>query len=178
MKTWFFTRQTREKLLVLALIVIAALIWLSGATKRARLQYQSWRSAGADLATQQVLLDNRLAIESAAATAVSNLDADRTYNATKLVAEIQVLAGNAGLQVNSDSPTTQRTNQFAFHSVRITSRRADMSAVIRFYAELAQRAPYLALEQLTLQQDRSAPGMVNATLQIASVELIRQAGGG
>ncbi|RRJ95552.1 general secretion pathway protein GspM [Opitutaceae bacterium TAV4] len=173
MKSYFFSRNLREKLLVLAFVVVVMAIWLSGSTKRLQTNYRAWRVAGTDLATQQVLLDNRAVIEAAATTAVDNLDADSTYDATKLVAEVMALAGNAGLQVSSDSPTTQRTSQFAFHSVRVSSRRAEMPAVIRFYAELAGRAPYLALEQLTIQQDRGAAGMVNVTFQVASVELVR-----
>lgn len=173
MKTYFFSRNLREKLLILLFVLVVVTIWLSGSTKRLKSNYSSWRVSGVDLATQQVLLDNRTAIEAAANTAVNNLDAESTYDATKLVAEVGTLAEHAGLKVSTDSPTTQRTSQFAFNSVRVTSRRAEMPAVIRFYAELASRAPYLALEQLTIQQDRGAAGMVNVTFQVASVELVR-----
>ena len=46
--------------------------------------------------------------------------------------------------------------------------------MIRFYQQLAAEAPYLGLEQVQIQGDRSNPGMVNATLQVASVELVRE----
>ncbi len=174
LRIWFVSRLLREKVLVLALVLIGALIWLSSASDRLRINLRGFRSAEAALATQQLWLNNQPAIEEAAAAAVRNLDPARTYDATFLVAEIMGIASRSGLAVNTEPPRTQRSSQFAVHTVQVTSRRAELGSLLRFYQELASKAPYLGLEQISLQGDRSAPGMINATLQVVSVELVRE----
>ncbi len=172
MKTWFLARIAREKILMVVFVMAAAIIWLSSAAERLTGSTRDLRTVGAELDAQQVWLDNRQSIEGAAAVAVQNLDPSRTYDATALVAEVMALAGQAGLAVNTDPPRTQRTSQFAFHTLQVTTRRADFAAVIRFYTALAERAPYLGLEQMTLQAE-GGTGALNVRMQIASVELVK-----
>jgi CDP-glycerol glycerophosphotransferase (TagB/SpsB family) len=174
-KAWFFGRLFREKLLVLGLVLIGAIIWLSSASDNLRASLRGFRSAESDLATQAVWLENRPAIDEAAKAAVRNLDPAKTFNALFLVGEITRIAKASGLDVNTESPRTQRSPQFSVHTVQVTTRRAEMVALLRFYQELASKAPYLGLEQVSLQGDRTNPGLVNATLQVASVELVREA---
>lgn len=174
LRIWFVSRLLREKVLVLALVLLGALIWLSAASDRLREHLRGFRSAEATLATQQLWLNNQPAIEEAAAAAVRNLDPARTYDATFLVAEIMGIASRSGLAVNTEPPRTQRSSQFAVHTVQVTARRADLGNLLRFYQEVASKAPYLGLEYVSLQGDRTTPGMINATLQVVSVELVRE----
>lgn len=177
LKPWFIGRLLREKVLVLAFVLLGALIWLSSASTHLSDNLRGFRSAESSLAEQALWLGNREAIEKAAKDAAANLDASKTYNATYLVAEIMGMAKRAGLAVNTEPPRTQRSPQFAIHTMQVTTRRAELAAVLRFYQELAAKAPYLGLEQVSVQGDRSAPGMVNVTLQVASVELLSEAAG-
>lgn len=177
-KIWFFSRLFREKLLVLGFVLMGAVIWLSSAAENLKANLRGFRSAESDLATQAVWLENRPAIDAAAAAAVRNLDPSKTYDSTFLVAEIMRIASQAGLAVNTEPPRTQKSPQFSVHTVQVTTRRAELVALLRFYQEMASKAPYLGLEQVSLQGDRSTPGLVNATLQVASVELVREGGAG
>lgn len=173
MKALFLSRKVREKFLIVVFLLVGAVIWLSDAGDRLGAHRRAAASAGALLAEQQLWLDQRGPIEAAAAAAVQNLDAERTYNATFLVAEVMALARRAGLSVNTDPPRTLRTNQFAFHTVTVTTQRADLASVVRFYISLVERTPYLGLEQIVLAENRSAPGMLNVRLEVASVELVK-----
>jgi hypothetical protein len=174
-KAWFLGRVLREKGLVLVLVLVGAIIWLSGSAKRLGEGRRVFQVAESNLATQQIWLNNRPAIEEAAAAAVKNLDPAKTYDETDLVAQITGIAGRSGLAVNTEPPRTQRSAQFAVHTVQVTTRRAEMVSLLRFYQELASKAPYLGIEQISLQGDRANPGMVNVTLQVVSVELVREA---
>lgn len=173
LKAWFLGRLAREKVLVVAFVLLGALIWLSAAVDRLGVTREAARKVNAELATQALWLGNRAAIEEAAAAAVRNLDATRTLDATFLVAEVQAMAGRAGLQVVVEPPRTQRSSQFSVHTVLVRSQRANMPNLLRFYQELASKAPYLGLEQVTLRLERSTPGAINADLQVTSVELVR-----
>jgi hypothetical protein len=172
-KTWFMSRLLREKALVFVLVLVGALIWLSSASNRLKAGLRDFRGAEAELATQQAWLDKRPEIETAAEAAVQNLDPAKTYDSTFLVAEIMGIASRAKLAVNTEPPRTQRSAQFSVHTVQVSTRRAELASLLRFYQELASKAPYLGLEQISLQGDRSSPGLVNATLQVVSVELVR-----
>jgi len=173
MKAWFVAKLLREKLLVIGLVLLASIIWLSAATSHLSKARLAFKAAGAELTTQSYWLDNRSTIEGAAAEAAKNLDSTKTKDATFLVAEVMAMAKRAGLAVNTEPPRTLGSAQFAVHTVLVSSRRADMGSVLRFYEELSSRAPYLGLEELSIQGDRGAPGMLNLNLRIASVELIR-----
>lgn len=176
LKAWFLGRLLREKILVLAFVLLGVLIWLSSASTHLQEKMRAFRSAESALAEQAVWLNNREGIEKAAKDAAANLDPAKTYDATALVGKLTGMARRAGLAVNTEPPRTQRSPQFAIHTVQVVTRRADLGALLRFYQDLASQAPYLGLEQVTVQGDRGAPGMVNANLQIASVELLSEAG--
>ena len=67
----------------------------------------------------------------------------------------------------------QLTSQFAYYNSKVTFRRANLAALLNFYDELAKQSPYLNLESITLQTERSAPGVINASLQISSMQVAK-----
>jgi hypothetical protein len=177
LKLWFLGRLLREKLLILILVIAGSLIWLSSASGRLTATMRGFRVAEAELESQSVVLSNREAIEESAKIAVSHLDPAKTYDATFLVSEVDKMAKRAGLTANTAPPRTQRSPQFAVHTVQMISARAEMASVLRFYQELASRAPYLGLKKVSIQGDRATPGMIRITFEIDSVELLSGAGG-
>lgn len=173
MRRWFEGRLRREQVLVTLFVGLAALIWLGSAAGRLRTRVAAWRSTSAAVAAQQLWLDRRAEIESGSAAAVRNLDPARTYDATKLVGAVNSLATAAGLGLAIESPQTQRTPQFAYHTAKVTFRRTNLPALLNFYNELTKQAPYLNLESITLQTDRAAAGTLNATLQISATQITK-----
>ncbi len=170
MKTWFQRRRLREQVLLLLFAGLAGLIWLTGAVGRLRHGVTDWRSARTGLAAQQLWLAQRPEIERRSAAAIRDLDPTRTYDVAKLVATITTLATGAGLTVAIDPPVTERTPRFAYHTAKVTLRRASLPQLLRFQDELVRLAPYLNLEAVTLQTDRAA-GALNATLQISASQI-------
>lgn len=173
MRNWFQSRNRREQLLVTFFIVLGALIWLTSAAGRLRTGWAGWRSTQTELGTQQLWLDRQQEIEASSTSAVRNLDPARTLDATKLVATVTSLASGAGLQPNIDSPVSQRTPQFAYHTIKVTFRRANLPALLKFYDELTKQAPYLNLESVGLQTDRAAAGTLNVTLQVSATQIVK-----
>lgn len=173
MRAWFHSRNRREQLLVTAFVIMGVLIWLTSASGRLQARWADWHSTRAGLGAQQLWLDRQKEIEAASLAAVRNLDPARTFDATKLVATVTSLAGGAGLQPTIDSPATQRTPQFAYHNIKVTFRRANLPALLNFYDELNKQAPYLNLESMALQTDRSTLGALNATLQISATQITK-----
>ena len=176
MKNWFQSRHRREQLLVTGFALLGALVWLLSASGRLGVRWRDWRSARIELSAQQEWLDRRKEIETRAGAAIRNLDPARTYDATRLVSTVTSLAAGASLTPSIDSPVTQRTPQFAFHTIKVTFRRATLPALLGFYDELAKQAPYLSLETIAMQTERTAPGMLNVTLQISATQIAQPGG--
>jgi hypothetical protein len=173
MKTYFMRRTRREKFLVLALVSALAAVWLVTAGGRLRARWQEHRSVASERADQKLWLERRPAIEERAARAVKNLNPARTLDATHLVGEISALAAQAGLSPGIDPPHTERTPQFAYHTVQVSVRRAALESLVKFYRALGERAPYLALEHCAIVADRANPAQLNASFTIFSVEVLR-----
>lgn len=171
MKTFFLGRALREKILMVLFTALALLIWGSGLLNRGQKRLDDWRSVRIELATQQTWLANRASIDAKAAAATKSLDPKLTLNATRLVGELNAIAGHAGLSADINSQRSERTDQFAFHTVQVNFRRVDLAALLKFYGELAQRSPYIGLEQFSLTVDRASPGQLNASFRAVSAEL-------
>lgn len=171
MKAAFIRRSPREKLLIVVLVMALALVWLITATSRLGRHWGENRTVTAQLDEQSQWLDRRAEIEQRSAAAVANLDPSRTLDATHLVGEVVTLAENAGLSPAIDSPRSQQTGPFSYHTVEVSFRRVELAALVAFYRELGERAPYVALEEVTLAADRGNPALINASFAVFSVEV-------
>jgi hypothetical protein len=175
MKAFFLSRHVREKVLLTALLALAALVWLTSATRRSHLFWLQWRASSTLLATQRQWLDNRGAIETAAARAVAHLDPTRTFSSPRLLGELSTIADQVGVRSNTSSEIlgTERTNQFAVNTVQFAIRNVDLPSLLNFYAELDKRAPYIGLEQFSLTVAPGNPALLNVMLRVSSVEMVR-----
>jgi hypothetical protein len=174
MKAFFLSRLLREKILMLGFVLIGALIWLSGVSDRAGVRLREFKETSAELDRQRRWLLERERYEKEAQLAIEHLDPSRTFDNVRLQGELNSLARAAGLSNYSvsDSRTT-RTSQFAVHSVQFQASNADMGALITFYQSLAQRAPYLGLEDFKLASNRTNPAQLTAQWRVRSVEIAR-----
>ena len=173
MKSFFLGRLMREKILLLGFALLLVLVWGLSLAGRTFSFGREWRSLAVERATQEMWLSNQLAIEAKGKAAAQRLDPRQTFDATRLVGELSQLASAAGLTADISAQNTQRTGQLSFHTVQVSFRRVDLPALLRFYQALANRSPYIALEQVSLTVDRGAPGQLNASFRAVSVEQAR-----
>ncbi len=172
-KSFFLGRLLREKVLLTAFAALGALMWLSNFTGRARKSYTTAHQTTLELNEQQQWLNNRAAIEAAAVKAVKDLDPSRTFDDTRLVGELSGLARDNNLKFSNDTPRTERSGQFAVHTVQFNLPKADWDGLKKFYSQLAQRSPYIGIDQFSLAADLGNPAQLNASLRVSSVEIIR-----
>lgn len=170
MKALFLRRSPRERFLILVFLAAAAVVWLLAAADRLQTRWNDSRLVAGQLATQQFWLDQKADIDARATKAGAAFDPARTLDATHLVGEVSALASAAGLSVGVESPRTQRTGRFAYHTVQIGFRRADLASLVKFYRALGKRAPYLALEECSLVANRANPAEIDARFTVFSVE--------
>ena len=175
MKAFFYSRHPREKVLLTALVALLAVVWLLRVGRGSRELWLEWRTAATTLATQQQWLDNRANIEVAAAKAIEHLDPARTFSSPQLLGELSTIADKIGVRANTTSEIvgTDRTSLFSINSVQFSLRNTDWDSLKRFYLELSQRSPYIGMEQFSLTVNPANPTLLNATLRVSSVEIVR-----
>ena len=175
LRHFFFSRHLREKILLLAFIVLGVGIWLSGLSKRAALRIREVKATSMELDMQNGWLVKRGEIEAGAKAALESWDPTRTFNAVRLNAELSNIAAKVGIKKDysiNAVPSTRSGEFGAFHSVRFIARRADYRMLESFCQEVIKRAPYIALESVTLAANRSNPSQLDANFLVSSVELL------
>lgn len=174
MKSYFLSRQFREKMLLVAFVLLAAALWASSALQRAAAAGRDFQVTSATLREQQLWLERREQIEQAAAAAVANLDSSRTFNDLRLSAELSAIANATGVGANIRSAPgrTERTPQMAMHTLEVELQRVEWEQLRTFYGALAQRAPYINIERCSVSADRTGR-LLNAVLLVSSVEMAR-----
>ncbi len=175
MRSFFFSRHIREKLLLTALLALVGIVWLGRVVRSAREFWLEWRANAAVLATQKQCLDNRAGTEAAAARAIAHLDPARTFSGPRLLGELSTIADQVGVRNNTSSEIvgTELTNQFSVNTVKVAVRNADLPSLLSFYSELEKRAPYIGLEQFSLTVNPGNPALLNAVMRVSSVEINR-----
>ena len=107
MKAFFLSRLLREKLILLAFILLAAAMWLSSAGDRAHAFFDRVHQTSTDLAEQKQWLSGRARIEAAAKDAIKQLDPSRTYDSVRLQAELADIAQSVGLNKDTSIDDAQ-----------------------------------------------------------------------
>lgn len=175
MKAFFLTRLLREKVLLLGLVAIAAVMWLSAVSTRVRTFWTEVSLTNTELETQRMVLSERESIQAAAKAAVEHLDPSRTFDSVRLQAELDAVARSVGITRDTSIDDSQIAPgpQFSLNSVRFVIRNGQWEAIERFYAELAKRAPYIGIEEFTLVANQANPSQLTASLRVSSVEITR-----
>jgi hypothetical protein len=172
LRALFLARLFREKLLLVAFAVLGVSLWFSGFSRRAGAFWSEQRTTTANLAEQKQWLANRAAIDASAQKAAGRLDAARTLDATRLYAEVDKLAREAGLTPGLGEQRDVSGDQFSVHSLLVTVAKVDWEALKKFYLNLQSRSPYISIEQFTLSAP-PAGSPLTAVIRVSSVEVAR-----
>jgi hypothetical protein len=174
LRAYFFARPAREKILLVVLVLVVAVLWLSGLARRMdRFRHDVYQTS-LKLEDQKQWLSHRLAIENSARKAAGIFDPAKTLDSTQLLAAINSIAADTDLRTTTSGGTQDvSTGQFAVHTVEFNITKVDWGTLQAFYAALQKRAPYIGIDQFQLGADRANPSLLNASLRISSVEIVR-----
>ena len=170
MKALFLNRTYREKVLILAMVLVGLVIWFTLASERLREFNQTRASIVRQVEAQQVWLDNEASIRERVEASISNLDPARTLSGTRLNAEINRIASEHNLRVTVDRPQQESGEVLTYHTVVVQISGAEMEPLIRFTQALQGRAPYLGVEEIIISPDNRNPTIHGARFRISAVE--------
>lgn len=152
--------------------VIVAVLWLSNFLGRTAHWYHSVGQTSFVLKDQAHWLSNRPGIEAQAQAAAGKLDAVRTLDGTRLLAEVTAIANDSGLKgYTSGEAKDAPIGQFSVHTLQFNVSKVDWATLKQFYLSLSKRSPYIGIEQYAMQVDRANPSLLSANFQISSVEI-------
>ena len=170
MKNFYNDRLLRERVLLLVFLGIGVLWWGTALVGRVRQNVQVWRAVAQEGEIQRLWLAKGASVGERTALVAKQLDTARTMNAAQAYAEVSKIA--QGLPLEMGAQHTDRTDNFALHSLQVSFRRTDLASLVRFYEGVAARAPYLGIDQCTISAERATPGQINAVFRIYSVEAV------
>jgi hypothetical protein len=175
LRVFFLGRVLREKLLLVAFIAIAAVIWISSFSSRTGAFLRAMNSTSDQLKVQQKWWDDREKIDADAKKAAGDLDAARALDATRLITTVRNLALEAGLTNSSFDTTQQRTATGSTLGVTIPmlekNALKNWEAVKKFYLSLQRHHPYIVVEQMALQTQARNEGPLTLFIKVSALQI-------
>jgi hypothetical protein len=175
LRSLFLARLLREKILLVAFVLVIDVLWLSSLAGRAGHFMAAERHTTSALAEQTRWLANRAAVDKAAQTAARAFQPEQTLDSTRLLAAIQDIANNCGLHNFNTAPPEDvpSTGLATVHTLQFTVNKVHYDSLETFCSALQRRAPYIGVEQFTVIADKANPEQLSATMKISSVEILR-----
>jgi hypothetical protein len=175
LRAFFLSCFLREKVLLTGFVLLAAAVWLSSIAGQVSRFSHNVRVTSSSLNEQQLWLSNRTMIEAQAEAAAGRLDAVKTLDATRLLAEVSAIATETGLKgTTTGESKDENSGQFSVHTLQFNVTKVDWATLKQFYLELSKRSPYIGIGQYSMQVDRANPALLSASFQISSVEIARK----
>ena len=162
---------TREKFLLLLFIGGIAVVWFSYSFSRYSASIRLLNGAQIRIGTYEIILSQKDFVEAQLIEKSSELDASKTLSGTELLGRISEIAKSMGLDYTINNPQTESGELFTFHNVRLNITRADKEDVLRLSEKLKTLVPYVTLDRIVMNADRSDTNLMNANFYISSLEM-------
>jgi hypothetical protein len=168
----FHALSVRERALALLVLASLLLIWMTVLLKDLGAESRNIRFQSETLETFRSTIAQENLASQLLADARAGLDTSRTFSAAQLVGQLDNIAREAELiRFDISSPSTQESEIFSFHTVRLNIKRAELAELIEFDQKIKQFAPYISLSEIQVSANKQDPRYLEATLELVSFEL-------
>ena len=164
--------STREKFLLLLFIGAIAAVWLSYSFSRYNAGFNLLFGTKTSIESYRMILSQKDLVEAQLIEKSSELDSSKTLSSTELLGRISEIIKPMEIEnYTINSPQTEAGELFTFHNVRLNVNRADKEAVVRLSEKLKTLVPYVTLDRITMNSDRSDTNLMNVQFYISSLEM-------
>lgn len=172
----FNALSLRERYLLATIIWVLILVWLLGLVENFQQTWTTYRFNKQALQAFEATLDQADEAELLLATARQGLDGNKTFSAAQLVGKLDSIAReNQISSFDISTPSTQETQLFSFHNVRLTIKRGRIEELIRFDQAVKANSPYIALSDFQISANKRDPRFLDAVFELVSFELKEEA---
>ena len=164
--------NTREKFLLLLFIGAIAIVWMSYSFSRYNNGFRLLFGTQTQIEAYEMILSQKDLVESQLIEKSSELDSSKTLSSTELLGRISELTKPMDIEnYTINSPQTETGALFTFHNIRLSVNRADKEEVLRLSEKLKTLVPYVTLDRITMNSDRSDSNLMNVQFFISSLEM-------
>lgn len=161
----------RERVMLVALVVVGLMIWLSLFMKRWERTHTELREARKETATQQLWLRSLPQFESKRNAVLSQLDKSKTFNASQLVGWFDQTARDLKLRHTLSAPTVTADNIFTRNSLSANLRNVNLEQLLSVERQIRELHPYLSLDEMTIVANPADQRLLNVRLTLSSFEI-------
>jgi hypothetical protein len=168
----FNALSLRERYLVAAIIWVLLVVWLLGLVEGMQKTWISYSLNRQLIDSFEATLAQSEEAELLVESARRGLDSNKTFTAAQLVGRLDSLAReNEVSSFDISTPSTQDTQLFSFHNVRLSIKRARITELIRFDQAVKAHSPYIALGDFQIIANKRDPRFLDAVFELVSFEL-------
>lgn len=167
----FFSLKSRERILLSLLFTALILLWMALVVRSLIAEIPEYRNSRARLNDQSIILQEQPAVQAQLTEALANVDANRTYSASQLVAKLDSLRREIGLKVDLSSPVAEEAGIYTSYNVRLRVENGNLEDLVRFNQAVQKENPYIVITKFQFSPNRRDPREIDATFDIASFEL-------
>jgi hypothetical protein len=172
----FNALSLRERYLLALFVWALLLIWLLYAVEDVQRSFDRFSDQKETIATFESEIQQADEAEAMLLEARSGLDSSRTFSSAQLVGKLDSLARlNEVSSFDISTPSTEETQLFSFHTVRLSIKRTRISELIRFDQAVKKHSPYIALGEFQVSANRRDPRYLDAVFELISFELKEEA---
>ena len=165
MKALFTSRLFREKVLFIALLLVAVFIWGSSLMEKFSTWSQEMKGVNTSTEEQLLWIEQAPFIETRQRKAIENLEFSRSYDGLRLQSEISSIASRSGLgSADISTARTTSTPNLAIHTVTIHLRNTSLGSLVSFYKAVSERFPYIGIDRCRIDPNRNNPQQLSVTI--------------
>ena len=172
----FNSLSLRERYLLAAIVWVLLLVWLMSVIESFNKTWNTYTQNSELIETFEQSLGQADEAEALLKSARQGLDGSKTFSAAQLVGRLDSIAReNEVSSFDISTPSTEETQLFSFHNVRLNIKRARISELIRFDQAVKTHSPYIALSDFQLSSNKRDPRFLDAVFELVSFELKEEA---
>ncbi len=167
----FLSTSLRERVLLVAFLFVMLLIWALYLMGNLRATNQALNFSAQTLERQEIQLSRADEVQARLGEILANWDSSRTYSGTQLVGRIDEIARELFPRYDLSSATSQESEIFASHVVRLRIDNGNISELVAFNQRIQEENPYIVLSQFQIASRQRDPRQLDASFEITSIEL-------
>lgn len=161
----------RYKALLAVTLWVMLFSWTGNLIRHYKVLKLQWTEASSVLTHQAMWLSKEKEIKDRLDLLLKGIDAQKTFDKTKFLGFIDEMARTSFKNFSLDVPQTRSGDVFDSHSIKLKVENAALSELIDFEKIIAEKHPYLSIEELKIASNSNNPHKLNAQYSIIAIQL-------
>lgn len=163
--------SVRERVMLLAFIIVCLLIWASSLSKRWEASGEVLREARKTVKQQEIWLKSEPLFQAQLEQTLARLDADKMLNGRELTALVDSYAREHQLKHDIGALQDKKGSVYSRATITVSFRNISLKDLVELQLHLDKQRPYVAVEGMAITANRTDPRLLNAKLRLTSLSV-------